>query len=154
MGANVPKVDFEKAKALYTLVGQANDQHLIQSCHDLSDGGLAVALAECTFGYDCGATVELPENGLSLPVQLFSESHSRFLTTVAPEDVVAFEQLLGSRAARLGTVTKEPRLVVRHGSREVISADSDVLRSIWTNGPVNQLLGVGDVANVSHSTSL
>ncbi|GAB3290036.1 phosphoribosylformylglycinamidine synthase subunit PurS [Hymenobacter humi] len=154
LGANVPKVDFEKAKALYTLVGQANDQHLIQSCHDLSDGGLAVALAECTFGYDCGATVELPENGLSLPVQLFSESHSRFLTTVAPEDVVAFEQLLGSRAARLGTVTKEPRLVVRHGSREVISADSDVLRSIWTNGPVNQLLGVGDVANVSHSTSL
>ncbi|MCC3154497.1 AIR synthase-related protein [Hymenobacter sp. BT770] len=154
LGANVPKVDFEKAKALYTLVGQANDQHLIQSCHDLSDGGLAVALAECTFGYDCGATVELSESGLPLPVQLFSESHSRFLATVAPEDVVAFEQLLGSLANRLGTVTKEPRLVVRHGGREVISADSDVLRSIWTNGPVNQLLGVGDVANVSHSTSL
>ncbi|ALW85170.1 phosphoribosylformylglycinamidine synthase [Hymenobacter sedentarius] len=154
LGANVPKVDFERAKALYTLVGQANDQHLIQSCHDLSDGGLSVALAECTFGYDCGATVELPENGLPLPVQLFSESHSRFLATVAPEDVVAFEQLLSSRATRLGTVTKEPRLVVRHGGREVISADSDVLRSIWTNGPVNQLLGVGDVANVSHSTSL
>ena len=154
LGANVPKVDFEKAKALYTLVGQANDQGLIQSCHDLSDGGLAVALAECTFGYGCGAGIDLPDTGLALPVQLFSESHSRFLATVAPEDGAAFEQLLGRRATRLGVVTKEARLVVRHGGREVISADSAVLRSIWTNGPVNQLLGVADEAALSHSTSL
>ena len=154
LGANVPKVDFEKAKALYTLVGQANDQHLIQSCHDLSDGGLAVALAECTFGYSCGASIDLPETGLALPTQLFSESHSRFLATVAPEDVVAFEQLLGSRAARLGIVTKDVRLVVRHGGREVISADTDVLRGLWSNGPVNKLLGVVSKENLSHSNSL
>ncbi|OGX88642.1 AIR synthase-related protein [Hymenobacter glacialis] len=154
LGANVPKVDFKKAKALYTLVGQANDQHLIQSCHDLSDGGLAVALAECTFGYNCGASIDLPDTGLALPAQLFSESHSRFLATVAPEDVVAFEALLGSRATRLGTVTKDVRLVVRHGGREVISADTDVLRSVWTNGPVNRLLGVVSKQNLSHSNSL
>ncbi|HEX8327946.1 MAG TPA: AIR synthase-related protein [Hymenobacter sp.] len=154
LGANVPKVDFEKAKALYTLVGQANDQNLIQSCHDLSDGGLAVALAEATFGYNCGASIDLPETGLPLPTQLFSESHSRFLATVAPEDVMAFEQLLGSRATRLGIVTKEVRLVVRHGGREVISADTDVLRSLWTNGPVNKLLGVVSKESLSHSNSL
>ncbi|WP_310397440.1 AIR synthase-related protein [Hymenobacter sp.] len=154
LGANVPKVDFAKAKALYTLVGQANELGLIQSCHDLSDGGLAVALAECTFGYSCGASITLPEAGLALPVQLFSESHSRFLATVAPEDVVAFEQLLGSRATRLGVVTDEARLVVSHGGRAVISADAAMLRHAWTNGPVNQLLGVGDVANLSPSTSL
>jgi len=154
LGANVPKVDFGKAKALYVLVGQANDQNLIQSCHDLSDGGLAVALAEATFGYNCGASIDLPETGLALPTQLFSESHSRFLATVAPEDVVAFEQLLGNRATRLGTVTKALRLVVRHGGREVISADADVLRSIWNNGPVNKLLGVVSKENISHSNSL
>ncbi|HEX8506053.1 MAG TPA: AIR synthase-related protein, partial [Hymenobacter sp.] len=154
LGANVPKVDFAKAKALYTLIGQANDQSLIQSCHDLSDGGLAVALAEATFGYNCGARIDLPETGLALPVQLFSESHSRFLATVAPEDVLAFEQLLGSRATRLGIVTKDVRLVVRHGGREVISADTDVLRSLWTNGPVNKLLGVASKENLSHSNSL
>jgi phosphoribosylformylglycinamidine synthase len=91
---------------------------------------------------------------LALPVQLFSESHSRFLATVAPEDVVAFEQLLGSRATRLGIVTKDVRLVVRHGGREVISADTDVLRSLWTNGPVNKLLGVASKENLSHSNSL
>ncbi|MFD2721355.1 AIR synthase-related protein [Hymenobacter monticola] len=154
LGANVPKVDFEKAKALYTLVGQANDQSLIQSCHDLSDGGLAVALAETTFGYGYGAVVELPETGLPLATQLFSESHSRFLATVAPEDVVAFEQLLGERASRLGIVTSDGELTVRHAGKTVISANTAALRAAWTNGPVNHLLGVVSNDNLSHSNSL
>ncbi|GAA4361196.1 phosphoribosylformylglycinamidine synthase subunit PurS [Hymenobacter saemangeumensis] len=142
LGANVPQVRLDKAKALYTLVGEANDQALIQSCHDLSDGGLAVALAECTFGYRCGAEVELPETGLPLHVQLFSESHSRFLATVAPEDVVAFESILEDRATRLGRVTADGRLTVRHAGQDVIAEDSEALRHSWTNGPVNELLGV------------
>lgn len=154
LGANVPRVDFAKAKALYTLVGQANDQRLIQSCHDLSDGGLAVALAETTFGYGCGAEIALPAAGLPLMQQLFSESHSRFLATVAPEDVVAFEQLLGDRATRLGRVTPDGQLTVRYAGQTVISADTTTLRAAWTNGPVNQLLGVVSKDNLSHSNSL
>ncbi len=154
LGANVPKVDFAKAKALYILVGQANDQHLIQSCHDLSDGGLAVALAETTFGYGYGADIELPAVGLPLVQQLFSESHSRFLATVAPEDVVAFEQLLGDRATRLGRVTLDGQLTVRHAGQSVIAANTATLRAAWTNGPVNQLLGVISKDNLSHSNSL
>ncbi len=147
LGANVPKVDFAKAKALYILVGQANDQHLIQSCHDLSDGGLAVALAETTFGYGYGAEIELPATGLALAMQLFSESHSRFLATVAPEDVVAFEQLLGDRATRLGRVTLDGQLTVCYAGQTVISANTATLRAAWTNGPVNQLLGVKSMKN-------
>ena len=154
LGANVPKVDFARAKALYTLVGQANDQRLIQSCHDLSDGGLAVALAETTFGYGYGADIELPIGGLPLATQLFSESHSRFLATVAPEDVVAFEQLLGERATRLGRVTLDGQLTVRHAGQSVISANTATLRAAWTNGPVNKLLGVVSKDNLSHSNSL
>ena len=154
LGANVPKVDFAKAKALYTLVGQANDQRLIQSCHDLSDGGLAVALAETTFGYGCGAEIALPAAGLPLVQQLFSESHSRFLATVAPEDVVAFEQLLGNRATRLGRVTTDGQLTVRHAGRTVIDANTTTLRAAWTNGPVNRLLGVVSTDNRSHSNAL
>ena len=154
LGANVPTVDFARAKALYTLVGQANDQNLIQSCHDLSDGGLAVALAETTFGYGCGAEIELPTAGLPLATQLFSESHSRFLATVAPEDVVAFEQLLGDRATRLGRVTADGQLTVRHAGQTVIDADTTTLRAAWTNGPVNKLLGVVSKDNLSHSNSL
>ena len=147
LGANVPKVDFARAKALYTLVGTANDQRLIQSCHDLSDGGLAVALAETTFGYGYGAEIELPAAGLPLATQLFSESHSRFLATVAPEDVVAFEQLLGDRATRLGRVTSGGQLTVHYAGQAIISANTSTLRAAWTNGPVNQLLGVKATSN-------
>jgi len=154
LGANVPKVNFAQAKELYLLVGEANDQALIQSCHDLSDGGLAVALAETTFGYGYGAEIELPADGLPLAAQLFSESHSRFLATVAPEDVVAFEQLLGDRATRLGRVTLNGQLTVHHAGQTVISANTATLRAAWTNGPVNQLLGVVSKDNLSHSNSL
>ncbi|MCB2376475.1 phosphoribosylformylglycinamidine synthase [Hymenobacter sp. BT635] len=142
LGANVPKVRFEAAKTLYTLMGQANDQGLIQSCHDLSDGGLAVALAEATFGYGFGATIELPQE-LPVHVQLFSESHSRFVATVAPEDVVAFEQHFGTRATRLGVVTPDGQLTVRYNGQTVIAADTAALRHEWTNGPVNRIIGFG-----------
>ncbi|SHJ66489.1 phosphoribosylformylglycinamidine synthase [Hymenobacter daecheongensis DSM 21074] len=142
LGANVPQVRFEQAKALYKLVGEANDQNLIQSCHDLSDGGLAVALAEATFGYGFGAEVELPA-GLPVHVQLFSESHSRFVATVAPEDVVAFEQHFGQRATRLGRVTPDGQLTVRQAGNTIIAASTAALRHEWTNGPVNRIIGFG-----------
>ncbi|UYZ62664.1 phosphoribosylformylglycinamidine synthase subunit PurL [Hymenobacter weizhouensis] len=142
LGANVPQVRFEQAKELYRLVGEANDRNLIQSCHDLSDGGLAVALAEATFGYGFGAEVELPQE-LPVHVQLFSESHSRFVATVAPEDVVAFEQHFGQRATRLGRVTADGQLHVRQTGKTIIAASTAALRHAWTNGPVNRIIGFG-----------
>ena len=108
---------------------------------------IAVALAEATFGYGCGAEIELPETDLSLAAQLFSESHSRFVATVAPEDVVAFESILEGRATRLGIVTADGKLTVRHAGHTVIDADSPALRHAWTNGPVNHLLGVQVINN-------
>jgi phosphoribosylformylglycinamidine synthase II len=148
LGANVPKVRFEEAKALYTLMGQANDQGLIQSCHDLSDGGLAVALAEATFGYGFGADIDLdlganPTGALSTQALLFSESHSRFVVTVAPEDEDAFEQHFGGRAYYLGVVTTDGQLQVQHQGRLLISASTAALRHEWTNGPVNRIIGFG-----------
>ncbi|RYU73168.1 AIR synthase-related protein, partial [Hymenobacter persicinus] len=148
LGANVPQVRFAEAKALYELVGQANDQHLIQSCHDLSDGGLAVALAEATFGYGFGADVDLdagldPAGELAVAALLFSESHSRFLVTVAPEDEDAFEQHFGGRAYYLGVVTEDGQLRVQHQGNSLISASTAVLRHEWANGPVNRIIGFG-----------
>ena len=153
LGANVPKVDFAKAKALYTLVGEANDQQLIQSSHDLSDGGLAVTLAECTFGRDgIGAALDLSALPAELPVNalLFSESHSRFVVSVAPEDVVAFESILEDRATRLGRVTADGQLRVRHQQKELLSLNTTDLRAAWTNGPVNQTIGL-EPATALHS---
>ncbi|MGI4833793.1 MAG: phosphoribosylformylglycinamidine synthase subunit PurL [Janthinobacterium lividum] len=145
LGANVPLVRFAAAKALYTLVGEANALGLIQSSHDLSDGGLAVALAECTFGYEgLGASLDLTPLGpeLSTTALLFSESHSRFVVSIAPEDVSAFERILAGRATRLGFVTDDGQLRVRRGPAELLVAATHDLRAAWTNGPVNQTIGL------------
>ncbi len=153
LGANVPKVDFSRAKELYILVGEANDQQLIQSSHDLSDGGLAVALAECTFGRDSlGADLDLSgvPGELSAAVLLFSESHSRFVVSVAPEDVVAFESILEDRATRLGRVTADGQLRVQYQGQELLNGNITDLRAAWTNGPVNQTIGL-EPATALHS---
>ena len=145
LGANVPQVNFQKAKELYTLVGEANEQQLIQSSHDLSDGGLAVALAECTFGREgVGADVDLSPlpPDLSANALLFSESASRFVVSVAPEDVWAFESILEERATRLGVVTDDGQLRVARGGGELLNAATHDLRAAWTNGPVNQTIGL------------
>ncbi|GAB2963430.1 phosphoribosylformylglycinamidine synthase subunit PurS [Hymenobacter coalescens] len=140
LGQNVPRVRPEEAKDLYQKVGEANEQNLILSCHDLSDGGLAVAVAESLFGDDnLGAELTL-EGELPALTELFSESHSRFVATVAPEDVVAFEALLAGRATRLGVVTDNGRLVIRHQDQTVVDAATADLREAWSNGPVNRVM--------------
>ncbi|MFD0889410.1 AIR synthase-related protein, partial [Streptosporangium algeriense] len=59
--------------------------------HDLSDGGLAIALAESVLAQGVGATVTLPDDDAF--VALFSESSARALVTVAPESFEAFAEL-------------------------------------------------------------
>ena len=134
-------------------MGEANAQGLIQSSHDLSDGGLAVALAESTFGRDgLGSDLDLGglAGDLSPTALLFSESHSRFVVSIAPEDVTAFEGILGQRATRLGRVTVDGQLRVVHGTQELLNASTHDLRTAWTNGPVNQTIGLEPAEALQH----
>ena len=109
-GGTVPEVDALAAKDRYHKLYAAIGQGLVTACHDLSDGGLAVALAEMCIGGRLGATVELgnaPVCGALSPEELlYSESASRLLVSVAPEKVKAFEALFGADAsyARVGVV--------------------------------------------------
>ena len=66
----------------------------------------------------------------------------------------AMEQLLSDRATRLGRVTANGQLTMRHAGQTVVDADTTTLRAAWTNGPVNNLLGVVSKDNLSHSNSL
>src|SRR5688572_17844210 len=91
---------------------------LVRACHDLSEGGLAVALAEMAFAGGLGARIELAsapqEFDSSSPhaaaVLLFSESNTRFLCEVRPQDAAAFEALLDVPQAHLGEVVSGERL--------------------------------------------
>ncbi|WP_342479636.1 phosphoribosylformylglycinamidine synthase subunit PurL [Paenibacillus sp. FSL F4-0097] len=80
-----PALDLATEKKLLNAVLTSIRGGLVRSAHDLSEGGLAVALAESCISGEIGANVELSANGLRSDVALFSESQSRIVLTVAPE---------------------------------------------------------------------
>ncbi|MBI5610141.1 MAG: phosphoribosylformylglycinamidine synthase [Deltaproteobacteria bacterium] len=134
LGARVPKVRRPQAKTAYLKHNTAHGQGLLQSSHDLSDGGLAVALAECCIGAGLGAQVLLPGDGPSDLAWLFSESHSRLLVSVRPEHAAAFEAVLGDTAALIGSVTFEPRLRVLRRGAVLIDSEVAALTRSWHMG--------------------
>lgn len=99
IGNSVPKVNVKEAKVIYQRLFQAIQLGFIQSCHDCSDGGLGVALAETAFAGGLGMEIDLrkvPQSGLHRnDYLLFSESQSRFIVTIDPYKKEAFEDLLG-----------------------------------------------------------
>ena len=110
-------------------------QKLISACHDLSDGGLGVALAEMSLAGRLGARVNLervPASGVTDTTELlYTESASRLLVTVPRNAIPAFQALwakeLGVTAALIGNVTDTPDFVVAQGEQELIRLDVETL---------------------------
>jgi phosphoribosylformylglycinamidine synthase len=116
LGGTAPRVRIPETIALYGLMARGHDAGLFASSHDLSDGGLAVALAESCIGSGLGADLSLPASGISAYAALFAESNARFLVSVRPNDVAALEALFGPRATRLGLVGGERLCVAASGA--------------------------------------
>ncbi len=121
-----PELDLDLEKKHQGQVLKAIRQGLVQSAQDLSEGGLAVALAECLMSGDLGAEISLSGNLVS---QLFSESQSRFLLTVKPEHQAEFERLVDARL--IGRVTSEAVLVVEQEGKAVLTVETKELRRAW-----------------------
>lgn len=102
-------IDLAKMNAYMKTLLKAMQQGLIQSCHDLSEGGLAVGLAESIFGTDLGLKVEVAFDS----AKLFSESAGRFVVTVAKQKQQAFKELLQADATLIGEVISQPVLAVK-----------------------------------------
>jgi phosphoribosylformylglycinamidine synthase len=108
-----PALDLAAEASLHRLLTGLAGRRLLAAAHDLSDGGLAVALVEATLAAGVGATVALPP-GLPPLAALVSESASRVLVAVAPEasgDLTTLAAEAGVPATRLGA-TGGDRLVV------------------------------------------
>ncbi|MBS3767733.1 MAG: phosphoribosylformylglycinamidine synthase [Candidatus Cloacimonetes bacterium] len=134
-GRNVPQVRKEKAKQLYELVVKANEKSLIESSHDLADGGLAVALAESCFGTGLGAKIDISSfTKLTPDFILFSESHSRFLVSIVPSNKEEFEDIFGERANLLGIVTSEAKLKIDYKGKNLVDTKISPLYDAWHNG--------------------
>jgi phosphoribosylformylglycinamidine synthase II len=135
-GKNVPKVRAKEAAATFKTITRAIDLSLLRACHDLSEGGLAVAAAEMAFGGDFGMSLDLRKlavQGISRNDQaLFSESNSRFLVEVSETKSRQFEKLANGKATRIGTVTEDQRLsIIGLDGRLVIDASLSELMESW-----------------------
>jgi phosphoribosylformylglycinamidine synthase len=129
LGANVPKVRKEDAKALYLKVMEANAAGWIESSHDISDGGLAVTVVESAFGGALGVDISLDTLGdLPTHVKLFSESHSRFVVSIRPENQASFEALMGDKASYLGKVSSDKQVKIA----QLIDLPTEALLEAWS----------------------
>jgi phosphoribosylformylglycinamidine synthase len=137
LGASVPKIKGAKAKRTFKAVTKAIDSGLIKSCHDLSEGGLAVAAAEMAFAGGYGLKLDLSKvPGKALKRNdfvLFSESNSRFLLEVSEQERRNFEGLMkGKSCAQIGRVTKDKRLAINGlNGKIVVDSSLEKLRRSW-----------------------
>ena len=136
LGANVPKLHATKSRKSYYNLIKAIDRGMVKSCHDLSEGGLAVAAAEMAFASNLGMTLNLkavPNKSIARnDFILFSESNSRFLIEVSPKDRYDFELLMKNSCAMVGEVTDTKKLQV-YGLNDnlVVNANLSELRAAW-----------------------
>ncbi|MCM3674626.1 phosphoribosylformylglycinamidine synthase subunit PurL [Peribacillus simplex] len=124
-----PELDLAVEQKRQQQILTAIQKGLVASAHDLSEGGLAVALAESLFGASkLGAKVNISGKPVS---ELFSETQSRFLLSINPENQAAFEALVED-AICIGSVTDDNKLVVATGSdSKVLEADVEDLQTAW-----------------------
>ncbi|RIK38901.1 MAG: phosphoribosylformylglycinamidine synthase subunit PurL [Chloroflexi bacterium] len=121
----------------YRLLHGAIRKGWVRACHDLSEGGLAVALAEMCIAGRLGAEIDisnwrLETERLTNTEILFSESNGRLLLEVAPEDVRAVEaHFLGQRLVRLGEVSQMPRLVIHFDGQGLVDLPVSQLVAAW-----------------------
>ena len=138
-GGAVAQVDLLTAKERYTLVHAAMQKKLINACHDLSDGGLAVALAEMCLGGRLGARVNLDRvpvvTAQDVTTLLYSESASRLLVSV-PRDAVrefqeTFAKNLGYDVALIGNVADTTDIIATHNDAIVLRADVEAVATAF-----------------------
>lgn len=123
-----PSIDLDIEKKRLDQILTAIQSGYVQSAHDISEGGLAVAIAESLFGTDgLGADVKLSGDPTTL---LFSESQSRFIITVSSDQVEAFLQEVDD-VTIIGRVTNEARLHIAIDEQTVINQSIDQLEKAW-----------------------
>lgn len=136
-GGKAPAVDAKESKKIFESMHSAINSGLVRACHDCSEGGLGVAVAEMCFGSELGAEISLGkvlyEGEKRDDFVLLSESNSRFVVEVEPANAAKFEETLkGLPVARIGSVTADKKFAVAGLSgKTAISAEISKLKQAW-----------------------
>jgi len=127
-------VNIEDERALQSVVADAIHAGLVKSAHDVSEGGLAIALAESCYSTlhrpSIGATVKIPSN-LEICKDLFGEYSSRIiLTTTAPLELVQRAERAGLRCIEIGKVGGD-RLMLEYEGERAVDVSTEELETVW-----------------------
>jgi phosphoribosylformylglycinamidine synthase len=137
-----PAIDLAAEKRLIDCLVAMASEGVASSCHDISDGGLAVALAESCFAVPSGAEQSAPRLGATIAVRaagpaesaLFGERGARAIASVSPRNIAALRTIAaqyGVTADPVGQVTGDGRLRIQYDGGAVVDAAVETLREIW-----------------------
>ncbi len=137
-GGAVPVVDLDQAPKIFAAMHKTISDSLIESCHDLSEGGLAASVAEMAFAGGLGVSLNLAALAEasdidSDPVLLFSESNTRFLVEVSEQNAASFAEALSDLpCVEVGKVNDGDQCsVVGTSGQTVIESSIEELRQVW-----------------------
>jgi phosphoribosylformylglycinamidine synthase len=138
IGNSVPQVDPAQAKSLMAKLAQTMEKGLVKACHDCSEGGIGVAAAEMAFAGGMGAEINVKLIPVSGKISrddfiLFSESNSRFIVEVTPENKDKFEKIMqGVSFANIGTVNNTEKLEISGlNGKKIVSESIYDLKEAW-----------------------
>jgi len=136
LGSSVPRLEPEKTVESYQRLTSSIDSGFVRACHDLSEGGLGVALSEMAFTAGLGVEVDLDKVTGSSTIRddmaLFSESNGRLLVEVRADRSSEFEEkMAGTAYCRIGSVTSSDLLTIRGKKGILIEEPLVRLMSAW-----------------------
>jgi len=134
---DVPKVNIQTMKSCTDRLLSAMDRGCVLSCHDCSDGGLAITVAEMCISGQIGAKLNLScIKDLEPTVKLYSESNTRWVVEVAEKDAEMFEEIMGEDIGYIGESGTDRLKIPEAG----VDLSVSELKETW-NRPVWDLMG-------------
>jgi phosphoribosylformylglycinamidine synthase len=134
LGGTVPRVDTKQGRQIFQALTQATAYGLIASMHDCSDGGIAVALAECCFGPEpIGAHIILTDFGERHDMALFNERQNRIIISCEPKYVNPIIHICFDCRVDVHVIgwTGGDSLRVTHNDELVIDQDIRYIKTVW-----------------------
>ncbi len=137
-----PEIDLELEEQVQSFLRMSINKEYISSAHDISDGGIAVALSECCISSNLGAHIDIGQSISRIDQTLFAEGGARILVSVSPDKLDTWTSALHEvksnsnnlfSAHKLGIVTSEPQLLIQKMSSEIINIPISTLKDTYTN---------------------
>ena len=130
-----PALDLKKEAALQSCLIELIQSNLVESAHDCSEGGIAVALAECSLPRNMGATLTLPADDSPDEIALFGEEASRIVISCDPAKTQDIEKIASNYdiTAELLGQTASKNLEIKRGTRSLVNVSVSELKKVWSD---------------------